>query len=232
MVETIERQCEHAVQGGEEMAGRPQKPIPGDAPQARAALTEALRDVVSRRGKPTVVLARQAGLGRSTLAHALGGRRIPSRETLARILHAVDLAPEERQMYFELWERAAADERSVAPSSPSASDAQADLVVVEGDKVWLVEAKHTGRGEAEQPRSRALDAAEHRSAILEVARAQNALNVAMDRLEQATADVAAARVVLREAMHRASRSIAADNEGARRDAEAAIRIADETGTAR
>ncbi|MFE5621095.1 helix-turn-helix domain-containing protein [Streptomyces virginiae] len=210
------------------MAGRPQKPIPGDASPALAALTEVLRERVRRRGMTLAQLAQRAGLGRSTLAHALSGQRLPSRETLERVLDALDLAHGGEEQ--ELWQRAAADERRETQSSPSAGDAQADMVVVEGDKVWLIEAKHsTRREEAEQPRSRAFDVAGQRSAIREVAQAQNALNVAMDRLEQATADVAAARAALNEAMHRASQSIAVDDEGVRRDAAAAIRIADKTG---
>ncbi|WP_327135869.1 helix-turn-helix domain-containing protein (plasmid) [Streptomyces sp. NBC_01343] len=219
------------------MAGRPPNPVPDDAPEALAELTRYLRELIRSHGAPSyAVLAQRSGLGKSTIAHALSGQRLPRRETLERLLDAIAppgrLDPSSREACLIRWRLVAAAEAAAHASRlelplPPAGDAQADMVLVEGDKVWLIQAKHTGRGEAEQPPSPASDAAEHRSAIWEVARAQNALDLAMDRLEQATADVAKARAALHAATSRVLGSMPADEEGARHDTNAAVRIADD-----
>ncbi|MBZ9593520.1 helix-turn-helix domain-containing protein [Streptomyces erythrochromogenes] len=213
-------------------------PIPAGAPPELAALVNDVRTLMSRQlGLSFAEVSERTGLPKSTLAHALSGRRLPGRETFARIIDA--LVPPEmghvKERYMRGWseaEVAVERARRPVPAPPPAGDAGADLAVAEGGRVWLFDVKDrvAGAGRGERPRLRfwVLDVAEQQAALREVADAQNQLNLAMDRLEQATADVAAARAALREATHRASRSVPTDDDSTGRDAEAAIRIADDT----
>ncbi|WP_404200299.1 helix-turn-helix domain-containing protein [Streptomyces tauricus] len=75
--------------------GRPMKPISDDVPTERARLAQALRDLLKEsvpEGVPTDAIARAAGIGRSTLFHALSGQRVPSFDTVLTFVNACQSA--------------------------------------------------------------------------------------------------------------------------------------------
>ncbi|MFD5848157.1 hypothetical protein [Streptomyces chartreusis] len=75
--------------------GRPMKPIPDDAPPEVAELAHALRDLVGASlpaDLPTGALAEAAGIGKSTLFHALSGQRVPSLDTVLTVVNACETA--------------------------------------------------------------------------------------------------------------------------------------------
>ncbi|MFJ3975938.1 helix-turn-helix domain-containing protein [Streptomyces sp. NPDC090021] len=217
------------------MAGRPQKPVPADTPAARAELIYALRQLLGSHPLSLERVAQLSGLGKSTLSHALSGHRLPTRETVERLVETVELNPEARQKFMDLWHRAAvAEGRVVAPPPPPSHPVGApntDLTVVQDGKVWVFEAKQTPTGTPGAQNIRLLRSLvsdpERMAAFIEMAQAQSALDEAMDRLEEATADVAEARAALHAATSRVRGSMPADEEGGRRDPNAAVRIADD-----
>ncbi|MCX5410141.1 helix-turn-helix domain-containing protein (plasmid) [Streptomyces sp. NBC_00335] len=217
------------------MAGRPMNPLPPGTPKEVAELVLLMRELLRHHGNPSFAeLAERSGLGKSTISHALGGQRLPNRHTMEELLKAIagpdGLSGSERRDFLERWYRAqdrmVHGERQAQPVvPPPTADTAADGVMVEGDRIWLVQAKHrspAGPEEAEGTRVWVFNADEHQAAAAEVAAATRALNAAMDRLEHATAEVAEARAVLREATERAGSTL--------RDTEAALRSADDTRT--
>ncbi|WP_331448863.1 hypothetical protein [Streptomyces prasinus] len=75
--------------------GRPRKPIPDDAPPEVAELAEALRELIDESltpGLPTSAIAKAAGIGKSTLFHALSGQRVPSLDTVLAVVSACETA--------------------------------------------------------------------------------------------------------------------------------------------
>ncbi|KOU48725.1 transcriptional regulator (plasmid) [Streptomyces californicus] len=215
------------------MAGRPRNPVPDDAPETLAELARDLRELHTRQGRPTFrSLANRSGLGASTIARAFSGRQLPSRDTFLRTLDAIapsgSLPPAQRTALVEKWHRARADLQRDVEAAPPASDTKPDTVMVHGDRVWLVQVKHTpaaGCEEDDGSRVWVFDADEHRVAAAEVAVATQALDEAMERLERATADVSAARAVLRDATERAAMALHPAKGLLSRDDEAAIQIA-------
>ncbi|WP_181361745.1 hypothetical protein [Streptomyces sp. MA5143a] len=69
------------------------KPIPDDVPAERAELAQALRDLLQQsvpEDVPADAIARAAGIGRSTLFHALSGQRVPSFDTVLTFVNACE----------------------------------------------------------------------------------------------------------------------------------------------
>ncbi|MFG1804974.1 hypothetical protein [Streptomyces sp. NPDC049040] len=99
------------------MAGRPMKPIPDEADPAVAGFASALREMVADAvGEgPISALVRHGDVGRSTLMHALSGQRLPTFQTVRKIVNAVaqarDLDTGQRIVlhgeWIDRWNRAA-----------------------------------------------------------------------------------------------------------------------------
>jgi len=68
-----------------------------------------LRELVSQRGGSVSRLSAASNVGRTTISAALNGTALPSRDSLTRILKAVDAEPEDSRQLLRLWEEARSD---------------------------------------------------------------------------------------------------------------------------
>ncbi|WP_432128063.1 helix-turn-helix domain-containing protein [Streptomyces sp. bgisy082] len=171
-------------------------------------------------------MAQQGGLGPSTVAHAFSGKRLPSRETLIKIIETLSeftpgrqqLGPEMKAALLEQWQAAWQESRRLLDQPPAAIRERANALV----------ASLTPLEEHDGGESWALDSKGSRAAVEDVAAATAALDAAMDRLEHATTEVAAARAALRDATERAAVVLRPAKAPAARDTDATDRT-DDTG---
>ncbi|PNG21895.1 hypothetical protein [Streptomyces cahuitamycinicus] len=71
------------------------KPIPDDVPPEVKHLAQGLRELIGESLPPTVpmsALAKAAGIGKSTLFHALSGQRVPNLDTVLMVVNACEAA--------------------------------------------------------------------------------------------------------------------------------------------
>ncbi|GHH31705.1 hypothetical protein [Streptomyces lanatus] len=185
--------------------GRPMKPIPDDAPPERAQLAQALRDLVDEsipEGVPTVAIAELAGIGKSTLFHALSGQRLPNLDTLLTVVNACAVLrttpdgstpanetkgqaidSDTRESWKALWEQAQNPQGSVrllAGPGTGTSRLLLDEELESADVIAYGGHGHTANGEQAS-----------------VAEAQEELHRAVRKLEDAARSVAQAEAKLR-----------------------------------
>ncbi|MFJ2745393.1 hypothetical protein ACIO3O_37685 [Streptomyces sp. NPDC087440] len=167
------------------MAGRPMKPIPSTADPAAAEFATYLRLELQRLmdpGTPMSRLAEHGGIGKSTLMHALGGERFPTPRTLAAMADAVaaltSLTDQERWEVKQQWLERAHEARR-ATEEP-------------GRRLRWEPKESKATRESAEPESVAMNLTA-RPEDVELWAAQAALDQALERLEEATQDVARAR---------------------------------------
>jgi hypothetical protein len=200
--------------------GRPMKPIPDDAPVGVVQLAQALRDLVDEsmpEGVPTGAIAAAAGIGKSTLFHALSGQRLPSLDTVLTVVNTCRSAraepdfwvrdsdgsltvieaksqaidPETQEKWKALWEQARHPESAVyLMAQPGAG--KASILQLDKEEPLAAEAiAYSGDGttapESEQ---------------VSVTDAQAELDRAMRDLQGALRDVTKAKAALEQAIAR------------------------------
>ncbi|MFF3286046.1 hypothetical protein [Streptomyces sp. NPDC003023] len=226
--------------------GRPMKPISDEAAPIVAAFVEQIRDLVQDtvQDRPVGDLAQFSPLARSTFMHALSGQRMPTRQTMDGIIESIarykGLSTEEHHDLRNKW-RAELDavtrlERGESHLYIAGSGKTQSLIygVMAGDQqvtsmingVPAVLDVDTANVIADRAQAERNTGAEPTTAP-GVTAAAAALERALDRLEEASRDVAQARERLRreqahaEKGRRAAAAERSDDSGAS-NAQAAV----------
>ncbi|MFF6896105.1 hypothetical protein ACFY8Z_36555 [Streptomyces microflavus] len=199
------------------------KPIPDEADDIVRAFVEQIRDLVQDtvRDRPVSDLARYGPLARSTFMHALSGQRMPTRQTMDGIIDSIaqykDLSTEEHLALRDRW-RGELDAVTRLERGEShlyingsgktqsvifglmAGDQQVTSIINGVPAILDADTARVIADRAEAERS----AGEEPTTALGVTAAAEALERALDRLEEASRDVAQARETLRREQDRAN----------------------------
>ncbi|MGY5099444.1 hypothetical protein [Streptomyces sp. 900105245] len=206
--------------------GRPIKPIPDDVPFEVRHLAQELRDLIREclpPKTPISSIAEAAGIGKSTLFHALSGQRVPSLDTVLMVVNACEAARAKPDMFIRLHGPVLAAEVKKHRMKAMQKQTWATLVnharhpVSRTDDCDLLYLSGHGTSEAapglalepegsktlaseSRVSERDMDAGTGSTKEVGVAAAAAALDRALRSLEQATRDVAHARAVLARAI--------------------------------
>ncbi|GAA5708022.1 hypothetical protein AQJ43_37765 [Streptomyces avermitilis] len=192
------------------------KPIPDDVPIEVAHLAQELRELIGETlppDVPTSAIAKAAGIGRSTLFHALSGHRVPTVETVLMVVNACEAARAEPDIVVrhpdgsvhvaevknnrmtplqkQLW-TALVDHARHPVSRP---EVDVNLLLFPGHTMGKSELLGSGLSGTDD-----MDRGAARQEAVSITAAAAMLDRAMRRLEQATQDVTQARAVLTKAI--------------------------------